>query len=88
MVRGIVQKQLKAKPSQSKNFSLGTFFDDLRGKIIIIYRQGEAITVDINTRVTQIQILTNKNFGQAMLFRNDTLLLQGTTSIDFFHLKK
>lgn len=33
-------------------------------------------------------MLTNKNFGQAVLFRNEILILQSSMSIDFWYFKE
>lgn len=53
-----------------------------------MHRQGEVVTVDITTKYTHIQTLTNKNYGQASLFNNDVLIVNGSVSVDFFHHKK
>lgn len=38
---------LSKKASMEKNFPIGTFFDDKRGKVYVVFRQGELVTVDI-----------------------------------------
>ena len=43
----VIKANLREKEGQGQNFPIGTFFDSVRSKAIILYRLGEALTVDI-----------------------------------------
>lgn len=37
--------EMKRKPSQEKNFPLSSYFDDYHGRVIVVFRQGETVSV-------------------------------------------
>lgn len=88
----IITKQNRTQIPQSngchKNFPIGTFFDEKRFKIYVVYRQGETYQIDLKKPDARpfIQKLTSLNFVSAHLYNNDVLIVKECRKFDFYKL--
>ena len=73
-----------------RNFPIGTFFDETRFMVYVVYRQGETFLIDLNNveTVPFSQNLTDLNFVSADLYNNDVLIVKECKKFKFFKIVK
>lgn len=70
-----------------RNFPIGTFFDENRNKVYMLFRQGQAYTHDLSVKKSlTVQELTHKNFGSAFVYNNDILIVKSSGEFLFFKM--
>lgn len=89
----IKQFDMEKKSGSSRNFPIGTFFDEKLGKVFFFFRQGEAFHMDLDLfpeRNTDDEIicqkLTDYNFGSAYMYAGQILVAKSSSTFIFYRL--
>jgi len=84
---------MEKKSGSSRNFPIGTFYDEKRSKIFFFFRQGEAFHMELDLfpeRNTEDEIicqkLTDYNFGSAFMYAGQILVAKSSSTFMFYRL--